>query len=494
MQFSIGWSADDRKQNIFDDEWFAQSMTHLSKDIFKTKQIVDGFPDAAINRLTSGQYFPYSSVGRTDTSIFANVFSGTNFMTANDLGGSQNWNYNLPYLTMNTITSYDPNAQLLKMFMYYASLKTRNLSQSDIFRLGYYNYAKSLNPSIATSVFSNAVIATNMKYSDGSSINNPGRLHHESAIALMNARNNDCIPSKYRYNYEPVWFKTMYANSYIRNTAYSSLIPPTSFNQISWDLIQTNEDNKVGANVTDPITPWYPKNITGVFAGKDSWGRTYRIPNGAIANYTQDCTFAAMANVSLSQFTSNVTRHLHSLQSFGYALSNAISNVTVELVEPTIGGSYGTYNSNIAVSVFKYVPDRCVSNVTSTLGAYMMLGPFTLSSTGTTSKTINLNDLLVDGVNGATFSNTGSNVTASMASFNYIFPYGVDDETVYTPSAAAIANKARLGMITGYYQPITRIFITNEYIDTSINFTDADILNKLYLSQVKPSAVKISVA
>jgi hypothetical protein len=497
MQWSIGWSADDRKQDIFDDEWFAHTMCFLGyKNFFTTNQVGHNNPDRCVNHLTNGQYFPYLNVGRYDTTVFANVFSGTNFMVTNDVF-NQSWNYILSTLTMNMISSYDPNGQLLKMFMYYASLKTKNLSSSDIFRLGYYNITKTLNPSIATSVFSNAIISANMHYSDGSSINNAGRLQHESTIGLINARNNTNIPPKYRCNYEPMWYKTSYSNVNIRPFCllYDPLVVSTSFNQDSWDLIQTNEDNKAGSTVSDTIVPWYPKNITGVFpSGRDSWGRTYRIPDGAIAPYTQDCSFAAMANVSLSTFTSNVTRHLHSLQSFGYALSNAISNVTVELVEPTIGGSFGTYNSNISVSVFKYVPDRCVSNVTSTLGAYMMMGPFTLSSTGTTTKTIDLNALLVDGVGGATFSNTGSNVTASMASFNYIFPYGIDDETVYTPSAAAISRKSQLGMITGYYQPVTRILITNEYIDTSINFTDANILDKLYLPQIKPSAVKISIA
>jgi hypothetical protein len=490
MQWAIGLNADDRKQDIFDDEWLAQLATHMSGKFMKTQQTLDtaSFPESTLNRLVKGQYFPYSSLGRNDTTVFANVFSGTNFMAVNDIL-TTNWNYNLSEMTMNMISSYDPNAQLFKLFMYYAALETKNLNQSDIFRLGYYSTARSVNPSSATSVFSNAIISSNLHYSDGSSITDAGRLHHESAIALANTRNNTNIPTKYRWNFAPTWFKTSYANSYIR----SSTIASTSFNQDSWDLIQTNEDIKSGTTVLDTAMPWYPKNITGVFGGKDSWGRTYTVPNGAVAPYTQDCSFAAMANVALTQFTSNVTRHLHSLQSCGYAFSNAINTVTVELATPTIGGSFGTFNSNISVSVFKYVPDRCVTGSTTTIGAYMMAGPFNLSSTGTTTKTIDLNALLVDGVDGATFSNVGSNVTASMASFNTIFPYGIDDETVYVASPAAIANKARLGMTTGYYQPVTRLLVTNEYIDKDFNFTDADILDKLYLLQIKPSAVKISI-
>jgi hypothetical protein len=494
MQWSVGVNADDRKQDIFDDEWMAQTATHLSGSMFKNPQTTAHMPEVCVNRLTKGQYFPYSSVGRNDTTVFANVFAGTNLMMVADLS-TQNWNYNLSDITIQMITSYDPNGQLLKLFLYYAGLKTANLDKSDVFRLGYYSTTRSINPNSATSVFSNAIISSNLHYSDGSSITNPGRLHHESAIALILARNNDSIPNKYKCTAPKVWFKTSYANAYIRASNLFSL-GSTFYNQDSWDLIQTNEDIKTGATTfLDTCMPWYPKDISSnVFAGKDSLGRTYTVPNGSVANYTQDCSFAAMANVSLTTFTSNVTRNMHSLQSVGYCFSNAISNVTVELTEPTRGGTYGAYNSNISVTMFKYVPDRCVTNVNSTTGAYMMVGPITLSNVGTTTTTFNLNALLVDGVDGATFSNVNSNVTAPMASFNNIFQYGIDDETVYTASPAGIANKARLGMTTGYYQPPTRLFITNEYIDTTFNFTDANILDKLSLQQVKPSAVKISVA
>jgi hypothetical protein len=172
--------------------------------------------------------------------------------------------------------------------------------------------------------------------------------------------------------------------------------------------------------------------------------------------------------------------------------------VTVALQEPTLGTYAGGYNSNISVSVFKYIPDRCVSNVligapTSNTGAFMMSGPFFLSKTGTTSVTIDLTTNITDGVNGVFKTNSSGLLNGSVA-FNNVFQYGIDDGKVYIPPAYANARATDLGMTanSGVYQPVTYLLVNNRNID-DIAWDDADIQQKLWSYQVKPSCVKVSV-
>jgi hypothetical protein len=280
----------------------------------------------------------------------------------------------------------------------------------------------------------------------------------------------------------------------------------------TWDYIQTNDDADTSSSDYDfeSVVPWWPKDITGLYTGnRNSVGRVWTNPvTGLPQAQTQDTTYRAMSNIALTTYTSNVVRNLYPTGGVIYAMPLTstnlvgVSNVTVTLQEPTLGTYAGEYNTNVSVCVFKYIPERCVSNVTSNAlanptasnGAFMMAGPYTLSKTGTTSKTINLKATVSNGVDGCTFSTTSANLVNGTLAFNQTFSYGIDDGTVYLPPARAIAYATELGMTanSGVYQPVTYLMVLNNAIE-NFEYTDADIQQKLWAHQIKPSCVKVSV-
>jgi hypothetical protein len=178
-------------------------------------------------------------------------------------------------------------------------------------------------------------------------------------------------------------------------------------------------------------------------------------------------------------------------------LLSGVSNVTVSLQEPSGSYSYtGGYNSNVSVTLFKYIPDRCVSNVltgepTSNTGAFMMSGPHYLVKGGTETVTIDLTSNIANGVNG-TFRTNSANLLDNTISFSKTFTYGIDDGTVFNPPTHARAYATNIGTVTGFYQPVTFLLVYNRNVD-EIAWSDADIQQKLWAYQVKPSCVKVSV-
>jgi hypothetical protein len=421
-------------------------------------------------------------------------------------------NHNL-FCTM--ASKYDPNYQLLKLMLFnqakfHATIPT-NILQAIQYQNGKVFYEmQTVNPALGLAGYKESVSNVQMYYSDsdgGALITNPGELWENEVITTVLGRKNAAIPDKYKNLYAPVWT----ASGYHSNGA--SLVSSSGFQMVAqkmftWDYLQTNDD-PFGTNLRyeqECVVPWWPKNITGLYTGNvNSVGRLYVNPITFNQQaQTQDTSYRAMANVALTTYTSNVVRVLSQSDSFMYALPvqstalSGVSNVTVALQEPTVGTYSGGYNTDISVTVFKYIPDRCVSNVltgapTSNTGAFVMSGPFFLSKTGTTSVTIDLTSNITDGQNGI-FKTNSSGLVDGAVSFSRVFPYGIDDGTVYVPPAYANARAADLGMTasSGVYQPVTYLLVNNRNID-DISWSDADIQQKLWSYQVKPSCVKVSV-
>jgi hypothetical protein len=517
-QYSVGLSGNPRENDIYDEEWHAATTNYgmISSGFFKdTEMISQNFIATLTHMISRGQCIPFArafsdteKVGLSGTNLMIHRWSGYDASSS-----LQSAKYAFGHATAAIANSYDPNFQHMKLFTTNVANKigaipsqvsdaiaVENRNQSDV------NNFRSVNPGFSIQSWVDAVEDTHMHYSDGSLITNAADLWEENIIQLLLSRNNAAVPDKYK-NHDPLWYVSSYAPSgvfsLLRENTWRAA---TSKNMFCWDLLQTNEDLGTGAFGSNAdkecVMPWWPKNITGVFPdGKDSYGRTYTNPlTGNVQAYTQDSSYLAMSNVSLTTYTSNVVRHVYSFQPIAYALPSALSNVTVQLQEPTLGGSYDDgYNTDVSVCVFKYIPDRCVSNVlsnaaafpTAATGAFMMQGPFTLSKAGTTSHTFDLTALITDGVNG-TFSTNSSNLVDGTIAFSNVFQYGIDDGTKYNPVQSTKNYATSLGMIRGYYQPVTRLLIVDKHT-SSINWSDGDIQSKLFVDQLKPSSFKISV-
>ena len=408
-----------------------------------------------------------------------------------------------------TIASkYDPNFQLTKLILFNQAKLYSQIPTSILQAIQYQNgnkfyEMKTGNPALGLVSYKDAVSNAHMYYSDsdgGALITNPGELWENEIITTILGRKNAAIPDKYKNLFAPVWVSSGYNSNVALDVISTSGFQMAAQKMFTWDYLQTNDD-PYGTNMRyeqECVVPWWPKDITGLFTGNvNSVGRLYVNPiTFEQQAQTQDTSYRAMANVSLTTYTSNVVRYLHQGDSFMYALPVELSNVTVQLQEPTIGTYAGGYNTDISVYVFKYIPDRCVSNVltgapTSNTGAFMMSGPHSLSKTGTTSVTIDLTAPITDGSNGV-FKTNSTNLVNGTVAFSNVFQYGIDDGTVYIPPAYANARAAALGMLTGVYQPVTYLLVNNRNID-DISWSDADIQQKLWSYQVKPSCVKIRV-
>lgn len=523
VQTSMGMNPWDAEYNIFDDELLAYIVNGQAyRNMYYSGHLVNRMRSARDSYLlANGQNTLYFRSNRDMINV---LFSGTNirfkqpFEKGTGFSGASAIKPMFEHSACIT-SSYDPNAQHIKLLYYEFAKKLANAPKHVLYTIEMNARdqsnataltSRTVNPSIVSSAFESAIVETGMHYSGGTPISSGVDLHEETCIQIFLSRNNAAIPDKYKCNYKPSWFESSYVDPSIsfRTTLGVSIYDDyfddmSSLHMRGWDFLQTNEDTYTVRNrpvYSQPVMPWWPKNITGVFGGLDSYGQQCKdYFTGVITPYTQDSTYKAMSNVSLS-YTSNVVRHMYSLGTVGYALPVDLSNVTVQLQEPTLGGSYdGGYNSNISVCVFKYIPERCATGVLSNVvahptcvnGAFMMQGPFKLSKTGTTSHTFDLTANIHNGVNG-TFSTTTSNIADNTIAFNHVFPYSVDDGTVYTPSAHATAYATHLGMTGGAYQPVTRLFIVDKHV-SAFNFSDGDIQSKLFLDQIKPSCVKISV-
>ena len=492
--FGVGLNSADTENMIYDDEWLTSALTSYSTSVFLDKNdrpmnLVHGYQACKLFitafRMSRGVTVPFSCVVDSATPLLT---SGTDFKNYNAFFQTS-MNYYVGSLSSLIKYSYDPNDQHLKLFIYYMSKKLSGMSNRDTLSLYSLNKDRSSNPSITMSAWKEAVEGAHMRYSDDSLITDAATLHLETLISYFMLRNNTSIPDKYKSHFAPNWYVSRYSpNSkyYVADNTGNS----DELNMASWDFMQTNEDT-IG-NVSeglryDPAIPWWPRVISP--AGPDCYGRL--VGHGTDGAMTTDCTYKATCT-STSPFVSSVTRHLWSFQSAAYAFSNQQTSVTVSLAEPTEGGSYGDYNQNIQVAIFKYIPDSCVSGVAGSTGAFIMKGPYTLSQGGVTTKTFDLTDTMVNDAHpGYIVNNNSSNITSGMLSFNHTFPKSIDDTTVYDPPTHSITRATALGMTQGVYQPVTKLVILNGQIDT-VNLDDTDILDKLFLDQIKPSCITIS--
>ena len=518
--YSIGINSSDYDNAIIDDEMisaYTQCMSwhgNLYKDRDNTENsnvyhsLWIGLHQAedTFQYVTRGAVCPF--VQNYGNSMYLTL-SGTNYSplnTVNDYNFPEG--YKLSLIMQPIIESYDPNFQYLKLLLYYYSKKIAVARNFNLLGLYYKNHTnsgldnfvqKTSNPNIVTHAFKQAIEGAHLHYSNGTLITDAAQLQMEVYIMNHLLRNNDAIPPKYRNNYAYPW----YCSSHSPHNVYfpfdeghnRNWYDTPAYNMAAWDMNQANEDSVETINNGTPyvnsVTPWWPKVISP--AGADAHGLTLN-PYNPSGLMTQDSSYKAICT-STQPFVSDITRHLWSLGSFSYALTSNITSVTIELEEPVgAPGTYGDYNTNVSVAIFKYIPECCITGTRSDKGVFLMKGPYTLSGTGD-SKTIAINGAFVD-TPGSSFivSNTSTHFTAPMANFNYIFPHGIDGTaTIYTPPAWALARGASLGM-TGndVYQPVTKLIVLNKQID-SFEFNDSDVAQKLYLEQLKPTSVKVSV-
>jgi len=531
--YSIGLENKDSGMSILDDELITSIVWYglINKQMTKT-------PGCYRTNIISAQTEVYlhaslrSGAGMLNTVNFeymANALAGTNFNVHGLVGVALTGYANASSMSATTFSKYysatvlncaaqkyDPNFQFYKTILFDAAAKVATIPTNILNAIDYQNdartYAKSLNPSIANKSLVSALSNINMYYSStdgGARVSDAMQLLDDEIISSTIARNNGAIPDKFKHPY-PIWYKSGYNSN---TTFVSSAFDASAKKMFAWDFLQTNDD-PVGGNGRyefESVIPWWPKNITGLYSGNvNSVGRVWYDPiTGLPQAQTQDTTYRAMSNVSLLTYTSNVVRNLYPTASIMYALPpksavsalSGVSNVTVTLQEPTIGTYAGGYNTNVSVSVFKYIPDRCVSNVlsnayaqpTANTGAFMMAGPYFLNGTGST-KTIDLTAVVTDGTNGFTFKTNSTNLVNGTRAFSNVYSFGIDDGTMYIPPTWANAYATDLGMTasSGVYQPVTYLLITNRNID-SVNWSDADIQQKLFASQIKPTCVKIGV-
>lgn len=534
FQYSIGIDNRDMNVSFYDDELAASVVapSMIAKNFLKQPNYLSVYSmsgtaigihylargGAGITNRVSYEHLSNSFVGTNfNTQAFTNQTTFAPFSRTSPVLNNFFTKYFLASTYANIMDKYDPNSQLHKLVLFNqakvnATVPTNILQAIQYQNGGKFYELKATNPALGLTCFRDAVANVHMYYSDsdgGSMITNPYELWENEIVASTLLRRNAAIPDKYKKIHGAPWFGSGYASNV--QTAFSastSGFQTLGQNMRSWDYVQTNDD-PIGASMRyerECIVPWWPKDITGLYTGNvNSVGRLYVNPFTFNQEaQTQDTSYRAMSNAALTTYTSNVVRHMQQASCFMYALPtrtntlSGVSNVTVTLQEPTLGTYAGGYNSNISVTVFKYIPDRCASNVlvgapTSNTGAFMMSGPYFLSKTGTTSVTVDLTASITDGVNGV-FKTNSANLLNGTRSFSNVFSYGIDDGTVYIPPAYANTHATNLGMTanSGVYQPVTYLLVNNRNID-DISWSDADIQQKLWSYQVKPSRVKVSV-
>jgi hypothetical protein len=531
---SIGMSQRDEATKITDDE--------LLSSAFSWGSIPQRFGKVSnVYRSSCFQQLPVfvhvvarggiSMVAQTSYDILSTAFKGTNYniqglfsfappkFPITDPSTATNLifgNYTGTVPLNNIMDKYDPNTQLLKISYFNHADLLSQIPTGILDSITYQNdnglLSNGVNPSLGIQCYKAAVSNVHMYDDLGNSITEPISLWHDEIIAATLCRNNNALPERFKYLSVPVW----YTSGYYSNLSIGTTLNPSTSVYIgngevmmSWDYMQTNDDpvNTSSSRLEKQgCVPWWPKNITGLYSNANSVGTRYVNPlTFQYENQTQDTSYRAMANVALTNYTSNVVRTMPQGACFMYAmppvtsnvLLSGVSNVTVSLQEPSGSYSYtGGYNSNVSVTLFKYIPDRCVSNVltgepTSNTGAFMMSGPHYLVKGGTETVTIDLTSNIANGVNG-TFRTNSANLLDNTISFSKTFTYGIDDGTVFNPPTHARAYATNIGTVTGFYQPVTFLLVYNRNVD-EIAWSDADIQQKLWAYQVKPSCVKVSV-
>jgi hypothetical protein len=118
---------------------------------------------------------------------------------------------------------------------------------------------------------SNAVTGTNM-----ASVSHIGEYQEETVITAILARNNACVPDKYK-SAVPVWYQSTKSSNtnpeLFKQTFFNIFIIHSPMLNMSWyDLATTNEDYPEDLQYWDPTynpvqyhpdTLWWPRNITG---------------------------------------------------------------------------------------------------------------------------------------------------------------------------------------------------------------------------------------
>jgi hypothetical protein len=428
--------------------------------------------------------------------------------------------YALACFTARIGLAFDPNFQHFKLFIYYMAKKLSHAKNYDILRMYYKDpnnteflqpYVRGINPAVVIGPMKQALEGAQMHDGSGNLMTDGPQIYMNTLIMSYLLRNNACIPSVYRDKAIFDWYQSTHAPvEYWNNPNYfttDSFWISSTLNMAPWDFIQTNEDSvgtdpgpnplgQMNPYQSDSVVPWWPKVINP--PGPDAQGRLTNLfdPSG---NMTQDTTYKGICT-SPAAYVESIDRNLYTFGTFTYALTNELNSVTVQLTEPfDTSGTYDDgYNTNIAVAVFKYIPECCQTGVRSDKGAFIMKGPYTLSKTGTTSVTIGLSGAFVNNPGSKyTVSKDTASLTAPMMDFNYVFPHGVDGSgSLYLASDWAKTRGVSLGMtgnVNDVYQPVTKLIVVNKHVG-DVEFDDADILDKLFFSQIIPSAVTVSVS
>lgn len=551
VQQSLGMISASGGAYGFDAEWFTQATTRYTDNMSSERMNENDctYTNKVFNR---GWTLPYMKHGMSDVLSpvtypslrglegvnFTILFRGPPVIKGQRIGAFTGTSYYIyEFISFMISRKHDPNMQHLKLFMYEMAKKVNAISNEVNDELTG-NQFVTHNPSIVTHAMSNAVVATHMLNASNVLITNMGDFQEETTVAYQLARNNAAIPDKYKC-VKPFW----YGSSRSSNTGamFSGGEYSATLKMYGWDRAQTNDDFPPDLQFWDPSynpvqyhpdTLWWPRNITGNVnaygdAGYYDWrpvdtsnvlghviatgepiydggnytpysidtsvielvaGVSGNVAGGTYHAYTHDYTYKAIC-LTGNTFTTSITRYLYSLQMLSYALPTDMSSITVTLAPNGLSGLTGSYNTNVSVLVFKYIPDVCYTGVVASSGTFLAKGPYNLSGNGD-DVTIDLTDSFA---NGGSFVSTGT--YAGLRSFSNVTPYGVDynDATAsswYTPSAHALTRATALGMVGGAYQPVTYIMITNKQIDPD----DYSNSNKVYMSQVNPSCVTITAA
>jgi hypothetical protein len=533
MYWAVGINSKDFENNIVDDEYMGSVFGYASS-------VLGMFPDssggsvyiadviAGIGKqplissyLSRGTLIPFA---QTHDDSFFPLSAGTDFphKIGQDIGvnGLYYSMYPLAQFSIRIGLAFDPNMQHFKLFIYYMAKKLSHAKNYDILRMYYKDpnntqgdqpYVRGINPAVVIGPMKQALEGAQMHDGSGNLMTDGPQIYMNSLIMTYILRNNACIPSVYRDKAIFDWYSSTHApEPYWNNQNYllgnPFWISPT-LNMAAWDFNQTNEDSvgtPLGPDIfaqpnmfySTPVVPWWPKVINP--PGPDAQGQYLNMfdPSG---NMTQDTTYKGICT-SPAAYVESIDRNLYTFGTFTYALTNELNSVTVQLTEPfDTSGTYDDgYNTNIAVAVFKYIPECCQTGVRSDKGAFIMKGPYTLSKTGTTSVTIGLSGAFVNNPGSKyTVSKDTASLTAPMMDFNYVFPHGVDGSgSIYLASDWAKTRGVSLGMtgnVNDVYQPVTKLIVVNKHVG-DVEFDDADILDKLFFSQIKPSAVTVSVS
>ena len=526
MYWTVGINSADFENNIVDDEWMASTLEAVSVLglIFpdgsggSTYSNTFSTGDIRTSQMASrGVYIPFA---QTHYDTYLPLSAGTSFdhKEVNSVGPLPYSNYGLSLFNIRLASAFDPNVQHFKLFIYYMAKKLSHAKNYDILRI-YENSRgsaaepiminqRTVNLSVVIGPMKQALEGAQMHDGSGNLLTDGPQIYMNSLIMGYLLRNNACIPSVYRSNLCIDWYKSTRApveywndpKYFIGDACWTS----SMLNMTSWDFAQTNEDSidvgvalftGVNPNEYDSMVPWWPKVISP--AGPDAYGRHLSLFDVS-GNMTQDTSYKAICT-SPAAYVESITRNLYTFGTFSYAFTNEQTSVTVSIAEPIdTSGTYDDgYNTNIAVAVFKYIPECCQTGVRSDKGAFIMKGPYTLSKTGTTSVTIGLSGQFVNNPGSKYIvSKDTTSLTAPMMDFNYVFPHGVDGSgSIYLASDHAKTRGVSLGMtgnVNDVYQPVTRLLVVNKHVG-AVELDDADILDKLFFDQIIPSCVTVSI-